>query len=200
MALVLKSKLKRTVPTPYLANNVKIIFACVLMIPSAQGQTDLVDIFVDASRPIAEVAGTLVSQYSIVITYEDPRVEYPGDIQDRTHTRRDLDRYPPGEAPRILLPSTEIFNATYYVSVDTGEPEDWAATLRQLISDYEFDSKGGRFRVQQTGDVFHIIPTHARNSSGQWVESTSILDTSISLPALASLPTSLRHQQPLELL
>ena len=176
--------LMRNYPPLYLAADVKIILAYVLLMPSAQGQNELIDLFVDSPRPIAEVARTLVSQYPVVITYEDPRLEFSGDIQDLTHTRRDLDRYPPDEVPRVLFPSTEIFNATYYVSMETGEPEDWAATLRQLISDYEVGGKGGRFRVQQSGDVFHIVPTHARNSSGQWVENTSILDTAISLPAL----------------
>ena len=179
-----KVRLKRTVPTLNLVSNVKIIVACVLVIPSAQGQTDLVNLFIDAPRPIAEVARTLASKYSVAITYEDPRLEYPGDIQGRTRTRRHLDRVAPDEVHRVLFPANEVFNATYYVSAVTGKPEDWAATLRQLIGDYEIGGRGGRFRITRTEDVFHIIPTHARNSNGQWVENTSILGTPISVRAL----------------
>ena len=40
---------------------------------------------------------------------------------------------------------------------------------------------GGHFRVEQTGDIVHVVPTAVRNRNGAWVAQKSILDTPISL-------------------
>jgi hypothetical protein len=37
---------------------------------------------VESPRPIATAVQTLVSRYGVVITYEDPRYAYAGDLQD----------------------------------------------------------------------------------------------------------------------
>lgn len=47
-------------------------------------QNDFIEIRVDDPRPLASVTQELEWRYGWIVTYEDPRHEYSGDIQDVT--------------------------------------------------------------------------------------------------------------------
>jgi hypothetical protein len=51
---------------------------------SVGAQTNSVSFYVDGARPVAEAILSLTDRYPVVITYEDPRFEYSGDIKDVT--------------------------------------------------------------------------------------------------------------------
>jgi hypothetical protein len=143
---------------------------------------DRFDLYVDDPRPVAKAIELLTERYSQVITYEDPRYEYEGDIRDVTlEVRRDLDRYPPGQAPKVLVPISGSLDITQPLSPNTGEPENWVSTLRLVVDSHQSGAAGGRFRVERVGAVLHVIPTETRDSHGEWIKQASILDVTISI-------------------
>jgi hypothetical protein len=131
---------------------------------------------VESARPIATAVQALVDRFGVVITYEDPRYAYKGDLQDVTEqVRKDLDRYPPGRAPRVIVPKGGKLTVK-------ARSADVAAILEQLIRVQSTTGQGGHFRVEHTGDAFHVVPTESRDRDGNWAVNRSILDIPISLP------------------
>jgi hypothetical protein len=138
---------------------------------------DNVAVVVDDPRPVAMAIQTLVSEYGYVITYEDPRYSFEGDLQDVTaQVRRDLSKYAPDKVPKVIGPLGG--KLTLNVPPVTTS-QDIASALNQLI---QFKTgNGGHFRVQQTAGVFHVIPTEVRDVNGNWATNPSILDIPISM-------------------
>jgi hypothetical protein len=141
-----------------------------------------VKLSVTDARPVAAAVMELVSRYGYLITYEDPRHMYQDDLEDVTSkVRRDLDKYPPGMAPKVIVPST----ATLTLNIPSASAitaQDMAAVLAQLMQAQSSTGRGGHFRVQRSGDEFHVLPTEFRDQNGNWIEETSILEVSISMP------------------
>lgn len=146
-----------------------------------QAQTETISKEVASGRPVAEAIRLLTSQYPVVITYEDPRYTYSADIQDVTEEVRN-----PRAAPstkRILVPRGGALYFSYEASVGTnGRPANMRNALQAILTANINGSFPGRFRIEQAGDVFHVIPTQARSERGDWVPQTSVLDTRITLP------------------
>ncbi len=118
-----------------------------------------------------------MSEYGYVITYEDPQYAYAGDLQDATaQVRRDLDKYAPGKAPRVMGP----LGGKLTLNVPSiSSSQDMASVLSQLVQSYR--DRGGHFRVQQTAGAFHVIPAEVRDVNGNWAANLSVLDNSISI-------------------
>jgi hypothetical protein len=161
------------------------VLACVagsFGIPTAgHAQTETISIEVRDGRPVAEAIRTLTSQYPIVITYEDPPYRYSADIRDVTEEVRG----PAARAStnRILVPNGGTLHFSYEAIVDTdGRPANVRNTLQAILNANAASSHPGRFRIEQAGDVFHVIPTQVRNERGDWITQTSVLDTRITLP------------------
>ena len=135
----------------------------------------------ESARPIATAVEALVSEYGYVITYEDPRYIYDDDLVDvTTQVRKDLAKYPPGMAPKVVGPKggrLEL-NITEPTSVD-----DVERVLNQIVQTKVDSGRGGHFRSLRTGNVFHIVPTEVRDQNGNWSTVASVLDAPISLPA-----------------
>jgi hypothetical protein len=148
----------------------------------AQSQIDQTDLYADSTRPVAEAVGSLISQYPQVVTYEDPRYMYEGDIKDATfEVRRDVRTHGPGQASKTLVPMGGSLDLTYTVSGETGEPEDWPALLQKLLDEHDVGASGGRFRLEWSGRAFHVIPAETRNAAGEWVPESPVLDVRINL-------------------
>jgi hypothetical protein len=136
---------------------------------------------VDSGRPVYRVVEALQTRYAVMITYEDPPYTHPDDLQDVTSkVVRNYSQRTPGPVPRVIVPmggvlSVQIPTAPHLTS------RDLAAVLQQLVE--ERTPRGGHFRVEQAGDVFHVIPTEVRDGSGNWAPQGALLDTAISLPA-----------------
>lgn len=149
--------------------------ALALELASLRGSTATIDV-VDP-RPIAQAVQTLVSKYGYVITYEDPRYNYEGDLEDVTdRVRRGPAR--PGVASKIMVPAIDKITVSLPA---TSAPKDVAYALGLLAQ--QPSRQGGHFRVERGADVFHVVPTEVRDKNGNWSANPSILDAPISLPA-----------------
>jgi hypothetical protein len=104
--------------------------------PTAGQAAARVILALDDPRPLAQAVLELEAQFGLLITYEDPAYAFKGDISDVTATvRRDLDKYQPGEAPRVLVPKGGRFVFSY----DASQTHDPLNLLRQLVTAYHRD-------------------------------------------------------------
>ena len=142
-------------------------------------------ITITSPRPVAKAVEELVEKYGYVITYEDPEYVYPGDLQDATQYRRDLNQFPAGRAPKIWVPLGG--NVQLQLPSDTKPTaQDILNSLHQLVQSQNVANEGGHFAVEQdSSGAFHVVPTEVRDPNGNWQPVTSILATAISLPTQA---------------
>ncbi|MCI0664183.1 MAG: hypothetical protein L0220_24255 [Acidobacteria bacterium] len=139
---------------------------------------------VESGRPVADAILKLEAQYGWVITYEDPRYVHDSEISDVTlQVRKDLDKYKPGEAPKVLVPKSGFLEFTYDVASDTKLPSDPELVVQKLLDAQEARNQGGSFRLERSENILHVIPKAFKNIDGQIAPQESILDTIISLPA-----------------
>jgi hypothetical protein len=132
-------------------------------------------ITVEGSRPVAKVVENLIEKYGYAITYEDPRYAYEEDLKDvAAQVRKDFDKYPPGQAPKTIVPKGGALTVSY-------STEDPASILNQVVQTRT--ANGARFHVERTGDYFHIVPTERRDAEGRWEAHNSVLEIPISLVA-----------------
>jgi hypothetical protein len=133
---------------------------------------------VDDGRPLAEAILLLESKFGSVITYEDPAYVYSGDISDVTESvRRDLDKFEPGKAPRVLVPKGGKFD--FVVIHHANGTGDEGRTLEKLVSDYGLVARSSRFRIERARDAFHVIPVLVRNAAGRLTPQAPVLDARI---------------------
>lgn len=149
----------------------------------SEDQTDtIVKLSVDEPRPVAKAMELLQSQYGWVITYEDPRYVHESDLMDVAYkVRKDFHKYEPGKAPKLLVPRNGPLNLSYEVSPETGRPEDPAEVIQTVLNAHAANGNPGLFRLEQTGEVFHVVPAQVKDRDGRWVEHSSILDVPIIL-------------------
>ncbi len=139
---------------------------------------------VEDPRPVLKAIETLERKYGWVVTYEDPRYVHDSEIDDVTlKVRKDLDKYKPGEAPKVLVPRLGALEITYDVASDTKLPTLPAMVVQKLLDAQAARGNGGRFRLETRGQIMHVIPTAIKNSAGALVPQESALDRIISLPS-----------------
>lgn len=144
-------------------------------------QEPKVNLSVQDGRPVAKAITMLEARYGWTITYEDPPYVYAGDIADVTDkVRRDLDKYPKGAAPRVLVPKGGELSFDYNVTSQAGLPPDPVVVVQQLLT---ASARYGKFRLEKDHGIIHVIPTAIRSISGKWGPTKSVLDTLITLPA-----------------
>lgn len=161
------------------------VLIAVLFAAKAFAQETTVNLVAGGARPVDSAIKTLLERYpQTVVTYEDPPFEYGAELRDVTlEVRNDLHLFAPGKTPKVLVPLGGNLQTSYVVSAD-GKPSDWAATLQNIIEAQNASAAGGgRFRLEQTGDIFHVVPTAKRDTNGNWVSHDSVLDRRISIPA-----------------
>jgi hypothetical protein len=138
--------------------------------------------FGTGGRPVAKAIEELVSRYGYAISYEDPRLTYEGDWRDVTmQVRKDLDRYPPGAAPKVIVPQGGALNLTLPASHSISAAT-MVSLLNQVVQEQANTQQGGHFRVERDGEIFHVDPSEARDQNGNWSAQTPLLDVPISLP------------------
>lgn len=136
----------------------------------------------DSGRPLADGVRALETACGCVITYEDPLYVHASEISDVTESvRRDLDKYKPGEAPRVLVPRGGQFDFEYDPRVLRVDPEK---VVRELVAAYATKLNAAEFRVQTNGRAINVIPTAYKNARGNSTVQRPVLDTIISPPAL----------------
>jgi hypothetical protein len=141
----------------------------------AQSQT----LSVNDARPVAAAVEILEGKYGAVITYEDAPYVHETEIVDRTDpTYRKA--HPTGR--RALDPKGGSLEITYQTPAGLVRSDEIRYVLQKLLDAHAERNNPGRFRLQQEGEIFHVIPTQYRDSSGRLVNARSILDTPISFP------------------
>jgi len=88
--------------------------------------------------------------------------------------RKDLGKYPPGQAPKVISPR----GGSLKVASSSSDP---AVVLGELIKAQAALGRGGRFKLDQTGDFLHVVPTSVRDGDGNWKAELAVLDTPINL-------------------
>jgi hypothetical protein len=159
------------------------------MIPAVRGrgsqEAGQTKLSVKGARPVAEAIEMLEKKYGWVITYEDPRYAHDSEIVDvALEVRRDLDKYKPGEVPPVFVPKGGLLEFTYDVPADTNLPPDPPMVVQQLLDAHAASGNGGKFRLETSKQVMHVIPAMIKNRDGTLVLQESLLDTLISLPAV----------------
>jgi hypothetical protein len=143
-----------------------------------------VKISVEDGRPVATAITMLEARFGWVITYEDPRYTNPGDISDVTEkVRRDLHKFKPGRAPKVLVPKGGPLVFEYDYSADSNQNPDPNLILEALLAVHTGSGNAGRFRLERGDQIFHVVPTRIKDISGKFVSQKSVLDVAISIPA-----------------
>jgi hypothetical protein len=138
---------------------------------------------VDDPRPVALAAEMLEQKYGWIITYEDPRYAHESDLVDVTQqVRRDLDKYKPGQAPKVFIPKGGPLELDYDIDPVTKRPAAADVTIQQLLDTYAVNGKPGAFRLERDGQRLHIIGALAKNKDGVLTSHGSVLETVITVP------------------
>ncbi len=131
-------------------------------------------------RPLAKGIETLEARYGWVITYEDPPYANDDEVADvTTAVRKDLNKFKPGKAPKVLVPKGGSLTIDYEVASDTKRPHDPSAVVRQLFEAYSARGHAGTFRLESSGRILHVIPNATRNKEGVLTPVASPLDAGI---------------------
>ncbi|MEK6337748.1 MAG: hypothetical protein AABM67_22745 [Acidobacteriota bacterium] len=143
-----------------------------------------VRISVEDGRPMAAAITTLEAQFGWVITYEDPRYTHPDDISDVTEkVRRDLHKFKPGRAPKVLVPKGGPLVFEYDYGANSKQRPDPNLVLEALLAAHNRSGNAGRFRLEHGDQIFHVVPIGIKDVSGKVVPQKSLLDVAISIPA-----------------
>lgn len=152
---------------------------------TGKGRHELTKVSFSASdaRPVAFAARMLEKTYGWIITYEDPPYENESDLADVTETvRRDLDKYKPGEAPKVFAPKGGSFVFEFDVDVATNKPADPGVVVQQMLDAYAVSGHPGIFRMDKDAERFHIIAHASKNKDGVLVSRQSVFDSPITIP------------------
>lgn len=162
-----------------------VVIASVLAVAvSSMHETNKERLSVDDPRPVAAAAEMLEQKYGWIVTYEDPPYAHESDLVDVTEkVRKDLDKYKPGQAPKVFVPKGGPLELEYDVDPVTKKPAAPDVVIQQLLDAYAVNGKAGAFRLEKEGQRLHIIGTSARNKDGVWTAHESVLATVITLPA-----------------
>lgn len=167
-----------------------LVAVCILIVTSlVAGGRDMqephrVSLSVSDPRPVAKAVELLEAKHGWVITYEDPPYAHDSDLVDVTESvRRDLFKYRPGTAPRVIGPKGGELNFDYEVGGPAAQkPDAAAAVVQQLLSAYSAGNSG-TFRLERSGQFLHVIPATSKNVAGELAPDESVLDAVITLPA-----------------
>lgn len=155
-----------------------------LALLSFQEATVFMTISVDEPRPVAAALHELEHRHGLVVSYEDPTYVHEADISDVTQSvRQDLDQYPPGKAPKVLVPRAGKIELEYPVSSETGNPVDPERLIERLLSVNRRNGNPGDFRVTRTSTMFQVVPLAVKDRDGAVGDAGSVLDVIISFPA-----------------
>jgi hypothetical protein len=130
-------------------------------------------------RPLSNALTELEQKYHRVISYEDPIIENPNDLQDvGPRVRKNVDPSQP-KVP-LFVPR----NVTFTVDRDGSEITDRRSQREflQLLVTKDSESDVAKFEVRDYPDRLVVVPIAVRSTSGSWLDRKPLLDTLISLP------------------
>src|ERR1044072_8368058 len=133
---------------------------------------------INDGRPVASAIAALEIRFSRVITYEDPPLINADDTVDVTESvRRDLHKYAPGKAPKVIVPRGGE------LSIEYSQNDPVEVVLSYLLRESERVTSSASFRTEETKGIIHVIPRSMKGPTGEIVALGSILDAPVQLPA-----------------
>jgi hypothetical protein len=149
---------------------------------SAKPDSESSQISVSNPRPIQALADKLVTLYGTPISYEEPIVEFPGDLRDVTEeVRRSVPRNPRDRSRKVRVPIGASLSLHVPSEKLLGSSEV-RLLLQQLVDRQKANAFGPQFRVGSSSNHLHLLPSQSRNIVGEWVNRKSPLDSRIALP------------------
>lgn len=127
----------------------------------------------NSRRSIAGMVYTLSQELGIPLTFEDAPIMFTGDFDDITVSGYH-GRFP---ADRLLVPKGGPLDIEFLVSRVHGPPLNVQATLSALLNAHSRAGYPGIYGIRQQGTVWHIIPLESRDSLGNLVHVTPLMDT-----------------------
>jgi hypothetical protein len=163
---------------------VVVVIATILAVAGSSMHEPIKDrLSVDDPRPVALAAETLERKYGWIITYEDPPYAHESDLVDVTEeVRKDLDKYKPGQAPKVFIPRGGELTLEYDIEPATKRPAAADVVIQQLLNTYAVNGKPGAFRLEREGQRLHIIGALAKNKNGVLASHESVLEAVITVP------------------
>lgn len=137
------------------------------------------EILVSDSRPVAAATKVLEEKYGWIVTYEDPRYEYEGDLIDKTDPAY---RRANPNGLRALIPRGGQIKLDYQVIASKGVPASPDTLIQSLLDTNAMLDNPGRFSLTRTGNILHVIPSQVRNQQGRLVSDYPILNTRVTFP------------------
>jgi hypothetical protein len=161
------------------ATMVVVVVTILTVSGSGMHEAEKLDLSVSSGRPVATAAEMLEKRHGWAITYEDPLYVNDSELIDVTlEVRRDLDKYKPGEAPKVLVPKGGDLAFEY----DVEQATDPAAVVQQLLDAYARTGHPGVFRLDRNGQRIHIVPIASKEKNGVLAAHQSVFDAVITLP------------------
>jgi len=163
---------------------ISLLFCLSALFASNLYQHETESLAVNDPRPVALAADMLEKKYGWIITYEDPPHVHESELVDVTEkVRRDLDKYKPGQAPKVFVPKGGELAFRYEIDSVTKKPADSAAVVQQLLDAYAVSGHPGIFRLDRDGERLHIIGGAYKDKDGVLRARQSVLDAKITMPA-----------------
>jgi len=149
-------------------------YASCLLATSVQAQPVSADpSLIRALHPISEAADRLRKSYGMVITYEDPLWEWPGELV-------------PALGSSKVAPDTKGGWTPDWVSFTlpgaASSTQDLSARLAQVLAAYHQQTGGPRFQILTSKLGLHIIPVQARDRDGRLAPAQNPLDKAVVIP------------------
>ncbi len=138
-------------------------------------------------RPVAAAIIELEQRHGVAISYEDAPYAHAADTKDVTlDVRRDLNAFPAGQAPAVIVPKGGALDISYDADRTTGEPVSLAQTLGALLDANVAADNAGDFRVVSAGAMTHVVPASAKDAGGVNAPVHAVLDTVVATPAIGA--------------
>lgn len=150
----------------------------------AQPQQNLVRVALaaDDPRPLAAALIELERRHNVAISYEDAPIVFAGEMKDVTNeVRRDLHRFAPGAAPKVIIPLGGTFTIFYDVSVADGRPGSIRDVIQSAVDAHAAADLAGRHRVIETAAGFCVVPEAHHDVNDQLANVAPVLDATITI-------------------
>jgi hypothetical protein len=150
-----------------------------LLTAVAVGVTKQETLSLISPRPIRDAIVEYEKEYRWVITYEEPRFEFPADMEDLARKARLMGKAIDANKT-FRIPRTRTLSITYDRPVDADNATTRLQTVHKLLDAYS-QSDGDSYELRQSASRLHIVPGQVKDISGRLQHATLILDTPISL-------------------
>lgn len=138
-------------------------------------------------HPVSDAADLLRKVYGMVITYEDPLWEWPGEMAAALGSSMVAPDTKGGWSPGWV---------NFTLPVATTPAADLPARLSQVLAAYDQQTSGPRFKVLTSKLGLHIVPLQVRDRDGRFAPARNPFDNPVLVPQQER--TAHRHLKALE--